>query len=100
MNVMVDSLVVSARNFKFSLPPKLRYDVEVKYRPSIPRNIKHWRVFEDDIEIKIFLKTIEDFSVLHIDQDPDSEIEPRPDVFLKKIDDHHIVQLPNNHIPK
>jgi ribonuclease HI len=99
-NVMADSLAVSASNFKVPLPPKLRYDVEVKYRPSIPDNVKHWKVFEDDLEIKRFLETVEEFSVLHIDQDPDSEIEPHPDVFLKKIVDRHIVQLPNNHIPK
>jgi ribonuclease HI len=29
-NVMIDSLVVLARKFKVPLPPKLRYDVEVK----------------------------------------------------------------------
>jgi ribonuclease HI len=54
-NTMADSLVVSASNFRVPLPPKLRYDVEVKYRPSIPDNVKHWKVFEDDLEIKIFL---------------------------------------------
>jgi hypothetical protein len=40
-NDMVDSLVVSASNFKIPLLPKLKYDVEVKYRPSIPNNVKH-----------------------------------------------------------
>jgi hypothetical protein len=40
-----DSLVVSASNFRVSFPPKLKYDVEVKYRPSIPDNVKHWKVF-------------------------------------------------------
>jgi hypothetical protein len=34
-NTMEDSLVVSASNLRIPLPPKLRYDVEVKYRPSI-----------------------------------------------------------------
>jgi hypothetical protein len=99
-NSMVDSLAVSASNFRVPLPPKLRYDIEVKYRPSIPDNVKHWKVFEDDLEIKRFLETVDEFSTLHIDQDPDSEIDPHPDVFLNKIVDHHIVQLPNNHIPK
>jgi hypothetical protein len=99
-NVMADSLAVSASNFRVPLPPKLRYDVEVKYRPSIPDNVKHWKVFEDDLEIKRFLETVDEFSALHIDQDPDSEIDPHADVFLNKIVDHHIVQLPSNHIPK
>jgi hypothetical protein len=48
-NVMVNSLAVSVRNFKVPLPPKLRYNVEVKYRPSIPDSVKHWKVFEDDL---------------------------------------------------
>jgi ribonuclease HI len=40
-NTMVDSLVVSTSNFKISIPPKIKYDVEVKYRPSIPDNVKY-----------------------------------------------------------
>jgi ribonuclease HI len=40
-NVMADSLAISARNFRIPWPPNLRYDVEVKYIPSIPENVKH-----------------------------------------------------------
>ena len=40
-NIMADSLVVSASNFRVPLPPKLKYYVEVKYRSSIPDNFKH-----------------------------------------------------------
>jgi hypothetical protein len=99
-NVMVDSLVVLESNFIVPLPPKLKYDVEVKYRPSIPDNVKHWKVFEDDIEIKRFLETVDEFFALHIDQDPDSEIDPHADVFLNKNANHRIVQLLRKHIPK
>jgi ribonuclease HI len=99
-NVMADSLVVSTSNFTVPLPPKFRHDIEVKYRPSIPDNVKHWKVFEDDLERKMFLETVGEFSSLHMDQDPDSAIDPHPNVFLNKIVDHHIVRLPNNHIPK
>jgi ribonuclease HI len=66
-NIVADSLVVLASNFRVPLPPKLRYDVEVRYRPSIPENFKHWKVFEDDLEIKRFLETVDRFSTLHID---------------------------------
>jgi hypothetical protein len=97
---MADSLDVSTSNFRVPLQLKLRYDVEVKYKPSIPDNVKHWKVFEDDMEIKIFMETIDEFSALHIDQDLDSEMNPHANVFLNKIATHHIVQLPNNHIPK
>jgi hypothetical protein len=92
-NVMDDSLAISTSNFRVPLPPKLKYEVEVKYRPSIPDNVKHWKVFEDDLEIKIFLETVDEFSALHIDQDHESKSNPHVDVFLNKIANHHIVQL-------
>jgi hypothetical protein len=72
----------------------------MKYIPSIPDNAKHWKVFEDDLEIKRFLETVDEFSSLHNDQDHDTEKIPHADIFLNKIVDHHIVQLPINHIPK
>jgi hypothetical protein len=97
---MVDSLVVSAIHFRVPLPPKLKYDVGMKYRPSVPNNIEHWKVFEDDNEIKKFLEFVDEFFALHIDQDHDSESIPHDDVFLNKIANHHIVQLPSNHILK
>jgi hypothetical protein len=64
-NSMEDSLAVLVSNFRFPLPPKLKYKVEVKYRPSIPNNVKHWKVFEDDLEMKRFLETVDEFSDLH-----------------------------------
>jgi len=68
-NIMVDSSAVSTKNFRVPLPPNLKYDVEVNYRCSIPDNVKHWKVFEGDLDIKIFLETVDVFSTLHIDQD-------------------------------
>jgi hypothetical protein len=53
--------------------PTVRSDVEIKYRPSVPDNVKHWKVFEDDQEIEKFLQSVDDFSALHIDEDPDIE---------------------------
>jgi ribonuclease HI len=99
-NALVDSLAISYSNFKVPLPPKLKYDVEVKYRHSICDNFKHWKAFEDDLEIKIFLEIVEEVFVLHIDQDPDDENSPHADKFLNKIANHKIVQLPSNNIPK
>jgi hypothetical protein len=80
-NVVGDSLVVSSSKFKVPLPPNLKYEVEVKYRPSISENVKHWTVFEDDLEIKIFLETVDEFSDFHIDQDQDTEEGPHDDIF-------------------
>jgi hypothetical protein len=62
--------------FRIPLPPKLNGKVEVRYMPSIPDNIKYWKVFEDDLEIEKFLQSVDEFSALHIDQDPDPEGDP------------------------
>jgi ribonuclease HI len=99
-NILFDYLVVSTSNFKITIPPKIKYDVEVKCRPFIPDNVKYWKVFEDDLELKNFLETVDEFFALHIDQDHDLEITPHADVFLNKIANHHTMQLPSNHIPK
>jgi hypothetical protein len=97
---MEDSLVVSKSNFKVPFPPKLKYEVEIKYMPSIANNVKHWKVFEDDIKIKKFLETVDEFYDMHIDWDQDSDERPHADVFMNKIANHHIVQFRSNHIPK
>jgi hypothetical protein len=66
-NTMDDSLAISAINFRIPLPRKLKYDVEVKYKPSIPDNVKYWKMFEDDLEPKKILETVDEFSALHVD---------------------------------
>jgi hypothetical protein len=99
-NALADSLAVSASRFKISLLSMVKYNVEIKYRPSVPDNVKNWKVFEDDLEIKKFLQSVDEFSALHIDQDPDLEGDPYPKVFLNEIANHQIIQLPNNHIPR
>jgi ribonuclease HI len=99
-NASADSLAVSASLFMIPLPLKINCGVEIRYMPSIPDNVKHWKVFEDDLEIEKILQCVDEFSALHIDQDPDPEGNPHSEVFLNKIVNHHIVQLPNNHIPR
>ena len=47
---IVYSLATVASNFKVPLDVKAFYD-QIKNIPSIPDNIKHWQVFEDDREI-------------------------------------------------
>jgi len=68
-NQLVDSLVVSASMFIPPLPPKLTYEVQVKYRPSLLDNVKYWKLFEDDDEINRFLHVIDEFFEMHIDQE-------------------------------
>jgi hypothetical protein len=82
--------------------PNLKFKVEVRNRPSIPDNIKHWQVFKDDEEIQRFLKTIEEFSNISIDQDDeDGEAEIHAaEVLQDTIVGHKIIELKTNHLPK
>jgi ribonuclease HI len=53
-NASTDCLDFTTSVLKVPTPPTAGSDVEIKYRPSIPDNIKHWRVFEDDQELRNF----------------------------------------------
>jgi ribonuclease HI len=47
-NQQADSLAKVDSNF---VPPttfKLKYHIELRHKPSIPNNIQHWEVFEDE----------------------------------------------------
>jgi ribonuclease HI len=99
-NTLANSLAASTSWLEVPLPPMIESDVEIRYRPSVPDNVKHWKIFEDDQEIEKFLQSIYDFSAFHIDEDPDMEGDPHPGAFLNKIANHQIIQLPSNYIPK
>jgi hypothetical protein len=47
----------------------LKYHIEIRHRPSIPDNIQHWQVFENDEQIKKFLEVVGEFSKSHVDQE-------------------------------
>ena len=53
-NQTVDSLALVATHFRIPKTTQLKYPIEVRYRRSVPDNVKQWKFFEDDIEIKIF----------------------------------------------
>jgi hypothetical protein len=91
---------VAASTFKPPFPPKLKYEVEVRYKPLIPYNFKNWRVFEEDSEIKRFIEAIDGFSSIHIDQDEDLDEDSQNLNFHNMIARHKILQLLSNHIPK
>jgi hypothetical protein len=100
MNELVDSLAVSACASIPPLPLKLNYEIQVKYRPSLPNNVKFWKVFEDDAELTIFLAVIDEFVDLQIDQENEHDNEIEKPKFIRKIAAHEIVQLSANIIPK
>ena len=71
-NQLADSLVVSASMFIPPMPPRLVYEVQVKYRPSLPDNVKCWKVFEVDDQINRLLQVFDDFATMHIDQEKET----------------------------
>ena len=56
------SLDLEATYFKVPKLTHLKYLIEIRYRPSVTDNIKHWKVFHDDKEIKEFLDLTYEFS--------------------------------------
>ena len=68
-NQQADSSAKAVATF---MPPtilKLNYHIEMRQKLSIPNNVKHWQIFEDDEQIKIFLEMVDEFSETHIDQE-------------------------------
>lgn len=51
------------------MPPELVYEVQMKYRPTLPNNVHHWKDFEDDDEVNQFLQVVDGFSKMKIDQE-------------------------------
>jgi ribonuclease HI len=99
MNHLADSLVVSANMFIPPMPPRLNYEIQVKYRPSLPDNIKYWKGFEDDDEINRFLQMVDEFFDMHVDQKNLNVEESQKPKLKQKLGQYDIVQLPNNYIP-
>ena len=68
-NQQADSLAKVVVTFTPPTVLKLKYNIEMRHRPSIPNNVQHWKVFEDDEKIKQFLEMVDEFSEIHTDQE-------------------------------
>ena len=68
-NETTDSLALAIAYFKVPKVTHLKYPIDVRYRPSVPDDIKHWKVFHDDQEIKEFLDLLGEFSNDLVDQE-------------------------------
>jgi ribonuclease HI len=54
-NQQADALAKAASTFTPPTAFKLKYHILMRHRPSIPNNIQHWQVFEDDEQLqKVF----------------------------------------------
>jgi ribonuclease HI len=105
-NQQDDALSKAASTF---IPPtafKLKYHILMRHRASIPNNIQHWQVFEDDEQLRKFLETVDDFSKTHADQenqnDPIWTMQQGedPQKFQDKIVNHRMLVLKKNQMPK
>ena len=47
-NQLADSLAVVTSTLKVPMTPQIKYEIEMRYKPSIHDNIKYSEVFEDD----------------------------------------------------
>ena len=91
--------------FRPPIGPNIKNQVEIKHRTTIPDNIKHWKVFSDDLELHRFLHTFDEFSNISIDQesqeDEHEELKgQQASHLLKIVVGHDIVELKTNYIPK
>lgn len=97
-NRMVESLLVVVSSFRPPQNSLLRYEVEVRYRLSIPNNVKHGQVFKDDKQVKRFIEFNWEFSHSTINQEEEEENQEatlwKDTVFGPKI-----LQLKGNTIP-
>ena len=64
-------MALAAAYFKVPKLTHFKYPIEVRYKPSVRDNIKHWKVFHDHKELKEFLELTWYFSNSLIDQDQD-----------------------------
>jgi len=82
----------------------VKYQIQVRYRPSILDNLKHWQIFDDDEELKSFLQVIDEFLALQIEEEQldnnESNRENQTSHFHSRIGHHNIIQLSNIFIPK
>lgn len=100
-NQLADDLAVVVTTFALHIGLKIKFEIKFFYRPSIPDNVKHWKVFEDEQEIKRFIQLIEEYSEQFIDEDKDVDVsQTNVPPFKPKISEHGVIQLNNNHIPR
>jgi len=67
---------VESSTFKTLAIPQMKYDIEMSYKPSIPDNMKYWKFFEYDHQIKMFMEFIKEFVKIHVGSDDEEGGEP------------------------
>jgi len=65
-NILANSLAFSTSSCKMPYPNQ-QYTVEMKHRPTVPDNMKYWKVFGNDKQIESFLKSKDEYEDDSID---------------------------------
>lgn len=102
-NGIVDALAVSTSLFKFPVYPNKKYNIEVKHIPTIPNNVDHWQVFDDDKQINRFMEMTREFGNVKIDQENMFEKEESIELvleYLTQLAGKDIIQLKRNTISR
>jgi hypothetical protein len=105
-NQHANALAKAASTFTPPTTFNLKYHIQMRHRPSIPNNIQHWQVFEDDEQLRKFLKSLDEFSETYNDQENQNDtiwiMQEGEDAkeFHDKITNHWMMVLKNNQIPK
>lgn len=79
-----------------------KYEINVRHRPSIPDNTKHWKVFKDDQQIIRFLERTNEFLNTLIERHEDEIVDEKykTTVYLNVLAGKEIIYLRNNLIPR
>ena len=72
--------------------------MEVKFRPTVPDNIKYWQVFGNDDQIEDFLQCKNDFECTNIDLENEDENVKRPDFGNDSVNKIDSVELGDDEI--
>lgn len=73
----VHSLETFASTCKLPFEPNHQFIAEIRHSPTIPRNVKNWLVFDNDIQINNFLTLEEEFSNTNIDRKIIGDVDER-----------------------
>jgi hypothetical protein len=68
-NQHANALAKGASTFTPPTAFKLKYHIQMRHQPSIMNNIQHWKIFENDEQLRKFLESLDEFAETHADQE-------------------------------
>ena len=84
---ITDALATTAGNFNIPIYSNKNYKIGFVNRPSIPENSKYQKLFEGDLQIKIFLEMSNEFVNTVIDKENQNLENVSDDAKFAKVDE-------------